>query len=53
LADELCDKSEGRVGSVSDDIGFVNLLNPSSCILALGLTQPLREMSARNLPVGV
>jgi hypothetical protein len=29
-----------------------NLPNPSSCIMALGSTQPLREMSSRNLPGG-
>jgi hypothetical protein len=33
-------------------IGFFNLLNPSSCTMALGLTQPLTEMSTRNLPGG-
>jgi hypothetical protein len=31
-------------------IGFFNLPNPSSCTMALGSTQPLREMSTRNLP---
>jgi hypothetical protein len=31
---------------------FVNLPNPSSRTMALGSTQPLREMSTRNLPGG-
>jgi hypothetical protein len=31
---------------------FFNLLNPSSCAVALGLTYPLTEMSTRNLPGG-
>jgi hypothetical protein len=30
--------------------GFFNLPNPSSNIVALGPTQPLTEMSTRNLP---
>jgi hypothetical protein len=32
---------------------FFNLPNPSSCTVALGSTQPLIEMSTRNLPGGV
>jgi hypothetical protein len=31
---------------------FFSLPNPSSHTMALGLTQPLTEMSARNLPRG-
>jgi hypothetical protein len=31
---------------------FFNLPNPSSRIMALGSTQPLTEMSTRNLPAG-
>jgi hypothetical protein len=31
---------------------FFNLLNPSSGTVALGSTQPLTEMSIRNLPGG-
>jgi hypothetical protein len=34
-------------------VDFFNLLNPSSRTMALGSTQPLTEMSARNLPGGV
>jgi hypothetical protein len=33
-------------------IGFFNRLNPSSRTMALGSTQPLTEMSTRNLPGG-
>jgi hypothetical protein len=37
--------------SIPDEvIGFFNLPNPSSRTMALGLTQPLTEMSTRNLP---
>jgi hypothetical protein len=38
------------VGSIRDVIGFFNLPNPSSSTIALGSTQPLTEMSTRNLP---
>jgi hypothetical protein len=31
---------------------FFNLPNPSSSTMALGSTQPLTEMSTRNLPGG-
>jgi hypothetical protein len=33
-------------------IGFFSWSNPSSPTLALGSTQPLREMSTKNLPGG-
>jgi hypothetical protein len=33
-------------------IGFFNCSNPSSHTMTLGSTQPLTEMSARNLPGG-
>jgi hypothetical protein len=33
-------------------LDFFSLLNPSSCTMALGSTQPLAEMSTRNLPGG-
>jgi hypothetical protein len=44
----------GRLrGSIPDEvIGFFNLPNLSSSTMALGSTQPLREMSTRNLPGG-
>jgi hypothetical protein len=38
-------------GSILDEvIEFFNWPNPSSRTMALGLTQPLTEMSTRNLP---
>jgi hypothetical protein len=41
------------MGSIPDDvIGFFNSPNPSSRSMALGLTQPLTEMSTRNPPGG-
>jgi hypothetical protein len=33
-------------------IGIFNSPNPFSCSMALGSTQPLTEMSTRNLPEG-
>jgi hypothetical protein len=33
-------------------VGLFNLPNPSSRTIALGSTQPLTEMSTRNLPGG-
>jgi hypothetical protein len=36
---------------VPDEVDFFNLPNPSSRTIALGLTQPLTEMSTRNFPV--
>jgi hypothetical protein len=35
-----------------DEVDFFNLPNPSSRTMALGSTQPLTEMSTRNLPGG-
>jgi hypothetical protein len=37
---------------VPDEVDFFNLPNPSSHTMALGSTQPLREMNTRNLPAG-
>jgi hypothetical protein len=37
---------------VPDEVDFFNLPNSSSCTMALGSTQPLTEMSTRNLPGG-
>jgi hypothetical protein len=37
---------------VPDEVDFFNWPNPSSRTIAMGSTQPLREMSARNLPGG-
>jgi hypothetical protein len=40
-------------GSNPNEVDFFsNLPNPSSSTMALGSTQPLREMSTRNLPGG-
>jgi hypothetical protein len=40
-------------GSIRDEvIGFFSWHNPFSRIMALGFTQPLTEMSTRNLPGG-
>jgi hypothetical protein len=41
------------VGSSPDEVDFLNLPNSSSRTTALGSTQPLTEMSTRNLPGGV
>jgi hypothetical protein len=35
---------------VPDEVDFFNLPNSSSLTMALGSTQPLTEMSTRNLP---
>jgi hypothetical protein len=35
-----------------DEVDFFNLPNPSNSTMALGSTQPLTEMSTRNLPGG-
>jgi hypothetical protein len=41
------------IGSMPDEvIGFFILPNSSSRTMALGSTQPLTEMSTRNLPGG-
>jgi hypothetical protein len=41
------------MGSILDEvIGFFNWPNPSSRTMALESTQPLTEMSTRNLPGG-
>jgi hypothetical protein len=37
---------------VLDEVNFFNLPSLSSQTMALGLTQPLTEMSARQLPEG-
>jgi hypothetical protein len=35
---------------VPDEVNFFNLPNPSSRTMVVGSTQPLTEMSSRNLP---
>jgi hypothetical protein len=37
-------------GSSRDEVDFFNLPDPSRRTMALGSTQPLTEMSTRNLP---
>jgi hypothetical protein len=37
---------------IPDEVDFFNLPNPSSRTMALGSTQPLTEMSSRNIPGG-
>jgi hypothetical protein len=44
--------SQKVMSSILNVIGFFNFPNPSSCTKALGLTQPLTEMSTRNFPGG-
>jgi hypothetical protein len=39
-------------GSNPDEVDFFNLPNPTSHTMALGSTQPLTEMSTRNIPGG-
>jgi hypothetical protein len=39
-------------GLSPDEMDFFSLPNPSSCTMALEFTQPLIEMSTRNLPGG-
>ena len=40
-------------GSIPDDvIGIFHLHNPSGCTMGLGSTQPLTEMSTRNISWG-
>jgi hypothetical protein len=38
-----------QAGLRPDEVAFSNLPNPSSHTMALGLTQPLTEMSTRDL----
>jgi hypothetical protein len=40
------------VGSIPEDVTGIFLHNPSGCTMALGLTQPLKEMSTRNISWG-
>jgi hypothetical protein len=50
MVEELCSKPK-IAGSIPDEVtGFFNLPNPSSCTMALGSTQPVTEMSSKNLP---
>jgi hypothetical protein len=45
------DTNRKHTGSIPDEIiGYFNWPNPSSRTVAMGSTQPLTEMIARNLP---
>jgi hypothetical protein len=42
------------VGSIPDGVtGIFHIYDPSGCTMALGLTQPLTEMSTRNISLGI
>jgi hypothetical protein len=45
--------SQKVAGSIPDGVGIFHRRNPSGRTMALGLTQPLREMSTRNISWGV
>jgi hypothetical protein len=46
-----CAASRKVAGSITDEvIGFLNWPNPSNRTITLESTQPLTEMSTRNLP---
>jgi len=48
-----CATSQKVTGLIPDGvIGFFHLHNPSGCNMALGSTQPLTEMSTRNVSWG-
>jgi hypothetical protein len=44
-----CGSSREVAGSIPDVIRIVHWYNPSGCTMALGLIQPLTEMSTRNI----
>jgi hypothetical protein len=51
LAEALCYKPEGLPAQVPGEVfEFLGLPNPCSRSMGLGSTQPLTEMSTRNLP---
>jgi hypothetical protein len=52
VVEALCYKAEGRGFDSLWVYGFFNWLNRSSRAMALGSTQPLSEVSTRNLIVG-
>ena len=53
LALKHCDKSRKVAGSILDgDIGIFHWYNPSGCTMALGLIQPLTEMSTSGISWG-
>ena len=48
-----CATSRKAGGSIPDVTGIFHLHNPSGRIMDLGLTQPLTEMSTRNISWGL
>jgi hypothetical protein len=48
-----CATSRKIAGSIPDVIRIFHLLNPSGRTMALGSTQPLTEMSTRDISLGV
>ena len=49
-----CGTSRNVAGSIPVGVtGIFHLHNPSGRIIALGLTQPLTELSTRNISLGV
>ena len=49
-----CATSRKVAGSIPDGvIGIFHLHNPSDRTMAVGLAQPLTELSTRNIPWGV
>jgi hypothetical protein len=48
----MLEAGRSRVRIPMRSLTFLNLPNPSNRTVALGSTQPLREMSTRNLPGG-
>jgi hypothetical protein len=52
LVEVLCYKLEVAGSIPNEDIGFFNCFNPSSRSIALESTQPLTEMSTRNIRGG-
>jgi hypothetical protein len=49
MVEALCYKPEDRRFKSPDEVGFFQWSNPSSLPMALGSTQPLTQMSTRNL----
>ena len=47
-----CATSRKVAGSIADGVGIFHWHNPSGCTMALGLTQPLTEMSTSNISWG-
>jgi hypothetical protein len=47
-----CATNQKVAGSIPDGVGIFHWHNPSSRTMALGLTQPLTEMSTRNVSWG-